>query len=99
MAVISFDLESTAIWPSVSRASLALADPQCSGLGPGDRAAEGDDDHLEQVVNACPLDARIGKIFKRCKNRNESLGHGKTLRELVLHEGIKARPLPTSSPL
>jgi hypothetical protein len=51
------------------------------GVRPSDRAAEGDDDHLEQVVHACPLDARIGQIFKRCKNCNEPIGHGKTLRE------------------
>lgn len=62
------------------------------GVGPGDRAAEGDDDQLEQVVNARPLDTRIRKIFKRCKNCHEPLSHRKTLRELVLHEESKQGP-------
>ena len=50
-------------------------------VGPGNRAAERHDDQLEQVVNAGPLDPRIGKIFKRCKNCHQPLRHRKTLRE------------------
>ena len=50
-------------------------------IRPSERAAERDDDQVEQFVSAGSLDARIGKIFKRGENGDQSLRHRKTLRE------------------
>ena len=57
-----------------------VAEPLYVGpaISPGNRAAQRHHHQLEQVVNACPLDPRIGQIFKRCKNCHQSLSHEKT---------------------
>src|SRR6185437_16762263 len=47
-------------------------------------------DQVEQLVPASPLDSRIGKIFKRGENSDQSLGHDQS------SVNVKSRPTKES---
>jgi hypothetical protein len=51
-------------------------------IGTGNRCAKRRDHNVEQIMLPRPLDARIGKIFKRRENGNQTLRHRQTLREI-----------------
>ena len=48
------------------------------GVAARNGSAKRHDHQVEQLVPTGPLDARIGKIFKRGENGNKPLGHRKT---------------------
>ena len=64
----------------------------------GNGPAKGDDDQIEQLVTASSLDTRIGKIFKRCKNCSQPLGHEKTSMKKVFLGGIHSTALDSFNP-